>query len=521
MAKPIEVGIASETKAFKQGVDSGVIAPLEDAVDALDDLGKSKGAGALEDDLKDAQKATHKLRDETKETADAIEKNFRESYKSVKNSSTDATDGAAAGMDDVKSEAASAATETAASFDGSADSIVGMFQEVAANAFAGFGPAGMIAGLAAAAGIGLISAAMQGGGEDADVLKEKVSALTDELIETKQGGASLEYIVDRLKELATSVEEGDTNLADLADTADKAGSDFKDLAQAYAGNSDNLDKLVKKNKDYLKQLEDEAEAIDTTSSANDGAYASVIKKIDAQEKYNKYLDEAQTIAKDAAEAEANYAAAGGAAMEARAAAIETLQSGLDDAVAGYDEFKDAESGAMDPAAYIASIEARRVATEGFSGNVKMISEAYGLSVAESQAIIDQGVSFAPMLQSIIDSGLAPQFIDQMRQATGGAQEIIDGTPLTGTVTAEAETDAAAGDLDAVAAAEREAPVEAIASTTAAESKLNTFANTRRTASVTATLSTTAAETQMQNFLNKKRTAKIVATVVDRAGKPVD
>ena len=37
MGKGIEIGVASETKAFKQGVESGIITPLEDAVEALDD----------------------------------------------------------------------------------------------------------------------------------------------------------------------------------------------------------------------------------------------------------------------------------------------------------------------------------------------------------------------------------------------------------------------------------------------------------------------------------------------------
>ena len=37
------VGINSETKAFKQGIDSGVIAPLEDAQRELIELGKSRG----------------------------------------------------------------------------------------------------------------------------------------------------------------------------------------------------------------------------------------------------------------------------------------------------------------------------------------------------------------------------------------------------------------------------------------------------------------------------------------------
>lgn len=161
MAGGYTVGIASETKAFKQGIESGVIDPLEDAQKELLELGKSRGPEQLERAMKDAEKATERLKDETKDTADAIERDFRDSYRSVKRSSDDGMRGAKEGMEDFKQEANQTARESAASFDGSAESIVDVFQEIAANAFGGFGPAGAVAGLAAAAGIGLAMAGFE------------------------------------------------------------------------------------------------------------------------------------------------------------------------------------------------------------------------------------------------------------------------------------------------------------------------------------------------------------------------
>ncbi|WP_157372877.1 hypothetical protein [Agromyces sp. Root81] len=149
------MGIAADTKAAKQGIETGLIKPLGDAADAADQLGKSRGPDQLERGLKDAQDATERLKRETKETADAIDREYRDAYRKMRQSSDDGVRGAKDGFDEIKAESSSTAKEAAASFDGSAESIGDALQEVTANAFAGFGPAGELAGLVAAAGIGL------------------------------------------------------------------------------------------------------------------------------------------------------------------------------------------------------------------------------------------------------------------------------------------------------------------------------------------------------------------------------
>ena len=92
---------------------------------------------------------------------------------------------AKAGLDDFKQEANSTARESAASFDGSADSIADAFQEVAANSFAGFGPLGAAAGLAAAAGLGVVTAEITKQAEEAEFLRER---LANAYIEAAQEG---------------------------------------------------------------------------------------------------------------------------------------------------------------------------------------------------------------------------------------------------------------------------------------------------------------------------------------------
>ncbi|MEX1079804.1 MAG: hypothetical protein WED09_11925 [Homoserinimonas sp.] len=236
MAKGIEIGIASETKAFKQGIDTGIIEPLEDAEKALKDLGQDRSLDKLEDGLEDAQKASKKLEREVKDTADTIESEFKKSYAKMKNSAEDGADGHARSMDDMRREANSTAKESAASFDGSAESIVDAFQEVAANAFEGFGPAGAVAGLAAAAGIGLVSAAFTRAGEDAEALAEKTAEAFDQMIQSQGKYIGQEFIQSNLQDLLNDTEK----VAEATKIAADLGADLATVQRAMAGDAQAL-----------------------------------------------------------------------------------------------------------------------------------------------------------------------------------------------------------------------------------------------------------------------------------------
>jgi hypothetical protein len=161
---------------------------VEDVADAFD-----KVQDALEDVTKDAKKTEDALEDvgdggkKAGEASDDMAKKFRDDFDKIRTDSKSAGDGigrnvkdgtgkAGEGMDELKDEAGSTAREVGASFDGSASSIAEGFQEVAANAFAGFGPAGAAAGLAAAAGIGIAIA--------------KLTEYAEKINEAKTAGAS-------------------------------------------------------------------------------------------------------------------------------------------------------------------------------------------------------------------------------------------------------------------------------------------------------------------------------------------
>lgn len=203
----------------------------------------------------------------------------------------------------------------------------------------------------------------------------------------------------------------------------------------------------------------------------------------------------------------------------KAAAVENYQSAIDDAVGAYGDFVNEETKALEPQRYIDGINARIAATSSFNTNVQKMATDFGLSTEEVQALVDQGVDFAPMLQSIIDSGLGQQYVDTIRNAVGGGQDILDGADLTATLTVTPETAKAEEKLTEQEKKTRSTKVEAKADTTAADKQLDQVAAKPRTTTITAKLDTTAADRQLDKFV-EERQVRIVATIVDTNGRKI-
>ena len=147
--------------------------------------------------LDQAKKAVEEVAKEGKDTARSLDRSFDDiadasddAGKQVGTNMEGGFDKARQGMDDFKGESVDTAREVAASFDGSAESIAGGFQEIAANAFVGFGPAGVIAGLAAAAGIGYLTTALQEAEDHRKELEERAGDLAQAYIDAEIGRAS-------------------------------------------------------------------------------------------------------------------------------------------------------------------------------------------------------------------------------------------------------------------------------------------------------------------------------------------
>jgi hypothetical protein len=177
MGRPIEIAIDAKTKDAETGINN-VTDSLDDAATSAEDLGTTtrKAGDKVEDALKDASKQADVLdRDLTKAlddgaasartTGDAISSNVRRG-----------ADDASEGIDTLKANTASNAKEMGASFQ-DVGSAIDALQGLAAEALEGFGPAGIAAGVAMAAGIGIAQQQLQAAADKVNELKEKAGEL--------------------------------------------------------------------------------------------------------------------------------------------------------------------------------------------------------------------------------------------------------------------------------------------------------------------------------------------------------
>lgn len=238
---PIEIALASETKAFKQGIETGVIKPLEDAVKQLRELGDADGADKLEASLRDAQRATEKLGDETKVAAAKIEREYRDAYRSARQSSDDATTKMAGGAREVQEEFGSNMGEAVSSFRGNLEDLGQIGQDTLgglAGTVAQLGPAGLVAGAGlgvAAAAVGAVTDAFTKAKEASDEAKE--SAYEYGLTVAESGKYA--DAAARINELTGSVE----GLKKVQDIATASGWQQIDVVKALAS-GDGLQGLI-------------------------------------------------------------------------------------------------------------------------------------------------------------------------------------------------------------------------------------------------------------------------------------
>lgn len=527
----LEVDIVANARDF-QRTTRDVSDGLDGVADSLDDLardaqrsGDRMGDG-ISDGARDAERSVERVEHSFRDMSDAAQRESRSAGRDIDRNVRQGSDSARDGIREIGDESASTAKEAAASFDGSAESIGDAFQEVAANAFAGFGPAGLIAGVAAAAGIGVAISAIQGGAEDAEKFKERIGELAGEFIETGDtGAASLDYIVEKLKEMATETEDSATNLEDLRDVSDRSGSSFKDLAQAYSGSAEELDELVKSGKDHLKNLQDEADLIDTTTSKGVDKFSNLMDQIDAQDSYNQYLGEAKTVAEEAAEAEANYAAAGGPEMELKAARLEALNEKYDEIAGSASDFISEETGLFDVSGYIASMDARIAALQAYNtqiGESALTEEARSFLDSQGQdaaATLFAGYQNASdaekaKLNDIWSEAGAENSGSYTDTFTAGMPDEVKGPD----VKVEADTKAAEADIEKTTSKKREAEIKVVATMTDAKKDIDAFVKEKRSISIPVTVDLTSAESSISNFVNRSRTTTVTARVQDKNGK---
>ncbi|MFV0315495.1 MAG: hypothetical protein ACK5O2_00840 [Microthrixaceae bacterium] len=499
---------------------------LDDITDSLRDVDRAadRAGDALGDDITDGAKAattsTERLEKSFKELSDAARKHSDKAGKDLQRGITDGADGASEAVAEWGDEAVSNLSETVSSFRGDAEDLVQVVQDTFGGVVANLGPVGMAAGVAGAAGIGLLMGAFERAQEAEQAFREQVAELADILIDTGGEGADhIEAIAARMRDLAAPTDDAVKSLSEIAAQAEAAGIPVDELARAYAGAGGDLKK-------YITLMEEE---YDKTVGLDQVATRAAQAKREGYKDAKDALTELAEEQEAAAEAARILEEAGYSADMARAESMRTLQGELDNAIGSWKDYSDAETGATDPGAYIAAMQARMDATTNFNTNVQELATRFGLTHDEVQAILDQGVDFAPMLQSIMDSGMGDEYAAQIRAMLDGGQSIVDGTPTTvhveadtdaadsalsqategrtSTITADSDTDAAETALGATADAERTATIGTKGDVRAADAALNRTARQRRTAIITARANTGPASAALSR-LARSRTATV-------------
>lgn len=367
----LDAGI--NAKPFVRGVED-IIGTLEDLEDEVKQV------------QKDGDKSLEKLENSFAEIAKASQEAGNDIKKGLGKGTKDAVNEADEGLKDFKQEANSTAKESAASFDGSAESIVDSFQEIAANAFEGFGPAGAVAGLAVAAGIGIATAEFQKTQEEAQKSKERISELGLAIIESGADVAGMEAVNEQLRLIVTNADDAPKKLEDIEKFVKKypaLAGDVGTLAAAYAGNSDAIDDMVKK-------LEAEKKATEGTTSKTAAGTNALRDKANAYGEEINALKSVQEETARAQEIEAAYLASGGAETIAKAAAIETINAAYDDVVNSVTDYVNAESGVLDVEAYLAAIDARTAKLAEYQASIA----ASNLTTEQKSALDAMGIDAA-------------------------------------------------------------------------------------------------------------------------------
>lgn len=240
--KPVEIPIASETRAFSKGVADGVIEPLEDVQAALEDVAKEgdRAGDKLEDAMHDAQRATEDLKNENKELHDVIEKGSRNSFRKMASAAEDSYDKAGHAAEDMKDEGKSAFGEMAGSFDGSIDSMAGSAQGFLGGLAASGGPIALAAGAIALAA-GSFYSSWQA---NTAASKQRVADMYDDMLEEQSGFLSEGYKLEQYWKILKDEDGAVLSLEKANEYAKKTGLSVQQIALAWAGNDDQMKIVV-------------------------------------------------------------------------------------------------------------------------------------------------------------------------------------------------------------------------------------------------------------------------------------
>lgn len=335
---------------------------MKDAERAAKDLGDSgKDAGKdLERGMDDGKDAAKDLDRSVDAAFDSISDAARGAGRDVSREIRDGTDGASEGVADLGEEAKMEAQSMAGSFDGSAESIAGSFQALASVAFSGFGLAGMVAGAAAAMGIGMALTKLQELAETNTEAKEKMSELSREIYEA--GGAlDAAGLAEKIKEISFSLAQEDVwyKWGDQAETyiglvkeslGDLKDTNTQDVFKALAGDAESAGRAQKFLADSISdgtdKLNEHILAYTETGYVYDAEGDAIVKNNAKREELIKKIEEQSGVTADATGDAAYFAEVMGHQAEETVSATDALEahaSALDAAAGNAMSLTDAEN----------------------------------------------------------------------------------------------------------------------------------------------------------------------------------
>lgn len=358
----IKIDFISDVSKFIGGTKD-IEGALDKVSDSLDDVAKDadkagkKIGDELTDGAKDAQDAGEKMERKFRDAFDETKKDAKSTGDKVGDDVKRGFKRAEGAADEFKDEAKSTSREAAASFTGDFEDVSDAIQETLANALAGFGPMGAVAGMAAAAGIGILVSVLQSSADKAAEVKERTIDLAGAI---REAGGEIKDVdwAGQFEDFANAIADprswfepwqkaSKTNAEVIAADAEKLGLNYQDLFQGLAGDSeaagraledinakiaeqdeayqqlvaDGVDPAAAAAQTYTGHLETQRDRLeaateatedainlaDLYSEAIEGSTAAVEEYNDAQEKRLDLIKEEAELNMSAAEAQAAWA----------------------------------------------------------------------------------------------------------------------------------------------------------------------------------------------------------------------
>lgn len=263
MAHIHEIGIAAETRGFDQGFKTGVIRPVEDAVDAFKDLERAVEQPDMSNILRDFDElddAAKKATDRTDDLGDDGARSLRKLEKALEDAqreteqlgrkSRDAGDDSQRGFGRMRAASEEVTQEIGQNLGEAVSSIRGDMSDLGqvgqdtlgglAATVAGMGPGGLIGAIALAAGatgLGLLTAGLQDTEERQERLKEQAGEWAQAYIDAGASVLNTAQIVAKGQELL--VDRGD----EVKRNAELWGVGVATAAAAMAGSQTAIDQV--------------------------------------------------------------------------------------------------------------------------------------------------------------------------------------------------------------------------------------------------------------------------------------